>query len=224
MPRISRRQRRKMAVESLLRERDTAGVVALSEQEPNVISALVGLLNETDDLLRWRAIEAIGVLAARRAEEEGWIAVKDLVRRQIWTMGEESGGTAWHAAEALAEMIYNVQPLAEEFATVMASFGDSEPWEWPCAWGVARLANSPARQYLEGEVEQLLGNLTHEDPAVRGHSAVALGRLGDAAAIPALQGLVEDAGSFARYDFSSGELKQMTVGQAAVAALESLSA
>jgi len=213
-----------MAVESLLRERDMEGVVAMSEQEPNVISALVGLLNETDDLLRWRAIEAIGVLAGKLADEQGWVAVKDLVRRQIWTMGEESGGTAWHAPEAVTEMLYNVQPLAEEFATVMADFGDDEPWEAACAWGVGRLAGTPAKQYLGCEVEPMIGNLSHSDPAVRGHSAVALGRLGDTAAIPGLQELTGDEGGFERYDFSSGELVPMTVGQAAGAALELLGA
>ena len=213
-----------MAVASLLRARDMDEIVALSEREPNVVSALVGLLNETDDLLRWRAIEAIGVLTGQMAARDGHTQIRDLVRRQLWTMTEESGGTAWHAAEAVGEMLFNVQSLSEEFATVLASNGATEPWEAPCAWAVARLANSPAKQYLGGEVRLLRKNLGHSDPAVRGHSAVALGRLGDAEAVPGLEKLAGDEARFERYDFSSGELRGMTVGEAARAAIELLSA
>ena len=216
-----------MAVEALLRQRNLKEIEAMAEREPNVTSALFGLLNETDALLRWRAVEAIGVLAAKMAERggrDGRAQVKDLVRRQLWTMTEESGGTAWHAAEAVGEMLFQVQSLTEEFATVLAGNGDTEPWEAPCAWAVARLANSPARQWLACEVSPMMKNLEHADPEVRGHSAVALGRLGDAAAIPALRAIVGDEGRFERYDFSVGELRELKVGQAAAAALEQLGA
>ena len=226
MPRISRRLRRKMAVEALLRERDLKEIEAMAEREPNVTSALFGLLSEPDALLRWRAIEAVGVLAHKMVEEggrDGRAQVKDLVRRQLWTMTEESGGTAWHAAEAVGEMLYNVQSLTEEFATVLAGNGDTEPYEAPCAWAVARLANSPARQWLACEVPAMMKNLEHADPDVRGNSAVALGRLGDEAAISALQALVQDEGKFERYDFDAGVLREMTVGQAASAAVAALS-
>jgi len=223
MARISRRQRRKMAVEALLRERDLDAILEMNDREPNIPSALIGLLNERDDLLRWRAIEALGVVAKAIDGDGEGAYVKDLVRRQLWTMTEESGGTAWHAAEVVAEMLSQVKWLQEDFASMVVAFGDTEPWEAGCAWAVGRLVSAGAASHLAAEVAPMTRNLGHADPAVRGHSAIALGRLGAAAARGALEALVGDEAGFERYDFEAGELRPLTVGRAAREALTSLS-
>lgn len=212
-----------MAVEALLRKRDIDGIMALDEEQPNVSSAMIGLLNETDDLLRWRAIEALGLLCGKIDGDGDGPMVKDLVRRQLWTMTEESGGTAWHSAEAVTEILVNVKWLQEDFASVVVSFGDTEPWEAGCAWAVGRLAFAGALKYLAREVEPMTGNLGHSLAAVRGHSAIALGRLGAVGAADALRGLLSDEATFERYDFKVGELRSMTVAEAARAALDLLS-
>ena len=67
----SRRQRRRRALEQRLRVRDLAGLRELAASDPNLTSGLVGLLGERDELLRWRAIEALGEICAERARRGG---------------------------------------------------------------------------------------------------------------------------------------------------------
>lgn len=199
-PRLSRRQRRRQALEERLRSRDLEGLRQLATSDPNLLSGLVGLLNERDDLLRWRAIEALGLLCAERAvqdEEEGMAAVRDLVRRQLWSMNDESGNVAWHAAEAVGEILYRVPPLADEFAHILLQHLEMPIFRAGVLWAVGRLA-SARPELLKERAAELPPFLEDPDPLVRAHAAWALANLGVEATPPA--GAVF-------YDFESGELR-----------------
>lgn len=60
-------------------------------QEASVLRALVGRLWDIDEVLRTGAATTVGVLAARRPEQ-----ARELVRRFLWALNDESGtnGTA----------------------------------------------------------------------------------------------------------------------------------
>jgi HEAT repeat protein len=223
MPRkLSRRRQRKQAVLDLLRARDTGALLALDRRDRRTMSTLVSLLSEPDDLLRWRAIEALGRMAGQRAADGEVESIKVMVRRQLWTMTEESGGTAWHAAEAIGAMLYFVPELAPELATVLAANQGTAPYEAGCWWAVALLARGPARGSLQAWVGEATAALSHPRAAVRGHAARALGALQARQAAGALEDLHSDDGQVTVYDLDRGELSTLTVAQMAGAALAEL--
>jgi hypothetical protein len=195
----SRRQRRRQALEERLRPRDLDGLRQLAAEDPNVLSGLVGLLNERDDLLRWRAIEALGLLCAERVGqgEDGMATVRDLVRRQLWSMNDESGNVAWHAAEALGEILHRVPPLADEFAHILLQHLEMPIFRAGVLWAVGRLASARPELFRE-RASELSPYLEDPDPLVRAHAAWALAQLGVDGAPPS---------GVLFYDFESGELR-----------------
>lgn len=211
---LSRRARRKVRVVELLRLHDLDALERWFADEATVISSLVGLLSEQDELLRWRAIEAIGQLGAALESQGRRQVVLDQVRRQFWSMNDESGGVAWHAPEAIGELLFRVPGLAQEFATVLSSRGEEEPFERGVHWAVARLAAGPARDNLRQDAPMLQRSLTSEDPARRAWAAVALARLGLEADAGQLQRLSQDDAVFNSYDFDRGQLVQLSVAAA----------
>ena len=214
----SRRAKRKEAVRELLLRRDIEGIRGLTRKRPTVVSALAGFLSETDDLLRWRAIEALGWTVADLAEDDLEPA-RVQVRRQLWTMTEESGGTAWHAPEAVGEILYRVPALAKEFTSVLAGNGDTEPFEAGVLWAMGRLAHGPGRAGAQDALSLFLWALGSADPAQRGYAAIAVGELNLGEAVGKLRRLLKDEATFNRYDFDRGELRRSSVGELASASL-----
>jgi len=218
---LSRRRQRGILIRGHLERRETDALREWARRAAApVVGSLVAALLELDDLLRWRAVEALALIAADQAASGDLDRARELIRRQFWSMMEESGNIAWHAPEAIGEIICRVPDLAPEFLSQLAGY-DEDPFSPGLAWALARLA--PAQPRLVGEeLERIQRWLAHPDPLVRGNAALALGRLGRAAdAREALGALVDDAAPVIRYDFAGGELVQTSVGALARAALAS---
>jgi HEAT repeat protein len=218
----SARAERKARVEAFLHARDLEALRAWGREVRNPLSTLVSFLSATDDLLRWRAIEALGLLAEDTAARDLG-TVRDLVRRQLWSMNDESGGIAWHAPEAVGEILFRVPALAREFASILASHHATPPFEAGVQLALERLAELDPR-LVAPEEPKLLAALSHPEAAARGAAAASLGVLAPANAAAALRGLVEDRGVVTLYDRSAGTLETSTVGALARGALAKIEA
>ena len=82
---------------------DHARVAELAIADKRTFGKLVALAYNKDELLCWRAIEAIGAAAAAVAKEDQ-ASVRNAVQRILWSAREESGGMGWSAPELLAEI------------------------------------------------------------------------------------------------------------------------
>jgi HEAT repeat protein len=218
--RLSRRRRRRLAVQERVLERDLDGLRAMWADDPNLLSGLVGLLNERDDLVRWRAIEALGELCGEAARSDVEVARRQ-VRRQVWNMSEESGNQGWSAAEAIGAILYHVPELAEEYAVIVVRYEEEPIFRAGAFWAMAHLAPQyPDLLRPEAGIAAL--RLGDENPLVRAHAARALGLLGYAAARAELEALTSDEAEVTLYSFETGQLSQTTVGEVARAALRAL--
>jgi HEAT repeat protein len=217
---MSQRRARKERVRELLLRRDLDGFRAWADGESNAFSALVSLLLSPEALLRWRAIEALGELSAGRAGAGELDAVRDLVRRQLWSMNDESGNQAWHAAEAIGEVLHRVPALAPTFAPNLFAFAATYPFEAGVCFAIGRLAASSPALIGAAEREALRAALGHPTDAVRGEAARAIGELRDRGSAEALRPLLGDGALVERYRFESGELEELPVGELARAALD----
>jgi HEAT repeat protein len=225
----SRRAERRRLARDLLRAWDLPGLLALYQRTPAVLSVLVGHLNELDEELRWRAIHALGRLVEVRAEAhlEG---VRELIRRQLWAMNDESGNVSPHAAEAVAEMLYRVPALYPEYISNLMAHLDEELFRPGLLWGLARLAGHG--ELILEHLPQVTAALGDPDPAVRGPAALALGRALHAAGTQgwqaeqlagarlALAALARDAAELRIFDEASGELRPRRIGELVSGLLE----
>jgi hypothetical protein len=74
------------------------------------------------------AVEAAGQMAAVTAES-GLEPVREVLRRVIWLMNDESGGVLWQGPEILGEILVQVPDLRPEFAPLLPPYLVEEPFE-----------------------------------------------------------------------------------------------
>jgi len=153
-----------------------------------------------EPLLMHRAAVALGQTVARLAAAEPE-AGRNVVRRYMWHMNEESGNIGWGIPEAFGETLAASASLARDFHRVLISYVidldrddnycDHTQLRRSCYWAVGRLAQ--ARPELGGFARPWLHKgLDDEDIVCRGMAAWALGQLPrDIMDAPALRRLAE---------------------------------
>ena len=204
---------RKQVVRTLLAERDMEAIEDWIVNERSPLRPLSSLLFDNEELIRWRAIEALGKAAAHE-----WRRDPERVRRQIrsffWLMNDESGGICWNAPEAIAEILYNIPELIDEYGLQLPSFFVEEPFEYGSRWAVARLSKKDNSSFVSA-ASDLATSLKEGDGAIRGMSLLALTAMGSAAARTEAASLTEDDHPVTIYNFDTGNFDMSTVGELA---------
>jgi hypothetical protein len=191
------------------------------------IRSLFSALCHAEPQVKWHAVSALGMVAARVAERE-MEKGRTVMRRLMWNLNEESGGLGWGAPETMAEIMAVHEGLAEEYAPILVSYLrpgisrlDHPALQRGLLWGVGRLAGTRPRILEQlGAPALLPPYLDLPDPETRGLAARALGILRVTEAKKRLAALKDDPAPFPVYD--GGELRTTTVGREAAKAVASL--
>ena len=133
-----------------------------------------------------RAAVALGLTTARLAEREPE-AARNIIRRFMWHMNEESGNIGWGIPEAFAEILAQHRRLGDEFYPILNSyvidtgkgdnFCDNNVLRRSCFRAVERFAL--ARPDLASKARgPLQAGLRDEDPVCREIAREALGKIG----------------------------------------------
>lgn len=192
-----------------------------------LVSQAVATLYEQDPTLRWRAVEAVGVLTAALFQRDPQ-AARDVLRRLMWSLNEESGSIGWGAPGALAETMAREPSLAEEFLPVFFSRIQGAHLESippvlceGFLWAMLRLWEAFPEAVSGADLEPVLMRLLDSPSAsARAMAALALGKLHARKAAPALRALLHDSECFET--FKDGRLVKSTVAETARQALEFL--
>jgi HEAT repeat protein len=192
-------------------KRDRARLGNWARSVTNPLRVLSSLTYEEDELLRWRAIEAAGWVAASLAET-GLDKLRDAVRRLLWLMNDESGGVGWHAPELIGEILCNVPVLIPEFAELLPSFLREEPFERGTHFALDRIA-SIAPASVAGCAHLLAPSLNDPDPMIRALAARTIISAGSERLDFELKRLRSDSQGFRLYDFDKGELAETSVSR-----------
>ncbi|AGW12893.1 DVU0298 family protein [Megalodesulfovibrio gigas] len=194
-----------------------------------------------DGVVRWRAATAVGMAVAvlcgtpRKGEASGGVSGKveagrDILRRLMWNLNEESGNVAWGAPEAMAECLAQHPWLAEEYHNILISYIDNTIhhglWlDLPllrrgAVWGVSRLCCARPDLMARAGRPLMAALQDCEDPEIPGLAAWGLGCLRWQEARPALTALASSPVPVTWYH--DGEIVQTTVGTLAGQALAAL--
>ncbi len=203
-------RQRKATLRKMLEARDHEALAAWGRNERQAVRTVFSALFDPDDLLRWRAIEGLGLLAGQESQRD-LERVREWLRRLLWNMNDESGGLMWHGAEAIGEILMNVNQLIPEFVMILHSFHREEPFESGTYSALARLATLEPK-LVAPFVPFLQAGLTDPDPRIRAHAARILALVGAKREDhPAWDKVLTDSTPLSVYDHNDGELRQTTV-------------
>ncbi len=132
--------KRKEKIRAILAARDFPALRQWATETRAPLRLLFSLTYDSDTLIRYRAIEAIGKTAALVAAYD-MEKVRTFVRGLIWLMTEESGGIGWHAPEAIAEICIRVPVLYNEYAKLLPQFLEEESFAPSAVAALHRLAS-----------------------------------------------------------------------------------
>ena len=190
-----------------------------------VVNPLFSFLYHSDQEIRWAAVEAMGLVVARLADED-MESARVVMRRLMWNLNDESGGIGWGSPEALGAIMARHEGLAKEYAHILMSYTrkdgnylEHEILQRGLLWGIGRLAEVRPR-LLRDAGHHLTSYLTSRDAGVRGLAARAAAILGIASVRPSLLELAEDHAPVVTY--TQGKVGHLRVADLAKEALERL--
>jgi len=171
-----------------------------------VLSPLFSALCSEEEEIKWRAVSIIGVGVSSLAEAD-MDGARDILRRMMWSLNEESGGIGWGMPEAMGEILARNENLAQEFTPLLISyirpdgnFLEFELLQRGVLWGIGRLAEvQPQLIQSLGAERHLRPYLDSRDSSVRGLAAWILGFVGGGESIPHLSNLLQDGAEIKLY-------------------------
>lgn len=220
---LTGRELKKMVADLLMSEAFPASFEAVRRLPARqVVNPLFGLFCSKDQLQRWRAVTAMGLVVSRLADENVESA-RVVMRRFMWNLNEESGGIGWGCPEAMGESMARSERLTAEYGCILLSylhpernFIDHPALQEGVLWGVGRLAHSRPAAAADG-AELLAPFLGSPQATLRGLAAWACGPLADARLILPLEKLEKDTASCLLY--REERLEACLVGELAAQAL-----
>ncbi|MFZ2632332.1 MAG: DVU0298 family protein [Desulfosalsimonadaceae bacterium] len=189
------------------------------------VNALISFFCDREELIRWRAIAAMGRVVAMLAIDD-MESARVIMRRLMWSLNDESGGIGWGAPEAMGEIMARSLRLAGEFSRILRSyirqdenFLEHETLQRGVLWGIGRLAQVYP-DHLSQTDSHLLPFLKSHDTIHRGYAAWALGNLKSENAVPLIETLCKDPHPILFFD--GIRLQKLPVSFFAVQALKQI--
>ena len=214
----------KRTIKKLLLQKDLQSGLSEIGRLParRAINPLFSFLCSLDELLKWRAVMAMGEVVDRLAAED-MESARVIMRRYMWQLNDESGGIGWGCPEAMGEIMARNKNLAEEFWCILISyirpdgnFLEHEILQRGALWGVGRLAHARP-ELLEDSVIYLHPYMKSSDPYLRGLASWAAGAIRNKKTEAILSILKEDVAELKI--FLGGHLKAFSVSELAEKAM-----
>jgi hypothetical protein len=189
-------------------------LAAIALETKRVLGLLVSLTFDTDEQVGWRAVESMGLAAARIADRDPEY-VRNHLRRLLWLISEESGGQCWRAPEAMAEVVVHRPDLFGDYAPIVVFLlremaeEDLQRFRPGVLWAIGRLGGL-AGDHVPEVLAEITAALDDANPQSRGMAVWCLGRVGRTDVLAERSGLREDDGAVDLYE--DGQLERTSVG------------
>lgn len=188
----------KKTLRELLLQGQLEEIAEMAVRKRRVLGVLVSLTYDSDPLIGWRAVEAMGLAADRLAGVDPQ-AVLNHLRRLYWLISEESGGQCWRAPEALAEVILRAPELSADYIPIVVGLIESmaeedlEHFRARILWAIGRLSRLVGDR-AQAVLPVITSALNNADPQVRGMAVWCLAELGQSSILANRPELLSDHG------------------------------
>lgn len=183
------------------------------------VNPLFSFFYNSDELVKWRAVAAMGAVVSNLADHD-MESARVIMRRLIWNLNDESGGIGWGSPEAMGEIMARHGRLAGEYHKILVSYImpdgnylEHEILQRGVLWGVGRLAHARP-QLVEDSALFLLPYMKSEDANLRGLAAWTAGLFDCKTTRMLLKRLENDQATLTIY--LNGKPEEFTVAQLAL--------
>lgn len=135
-------------------------IALLSIPGKQAVNPLFSFFFSSDEMLKWRAVSAMGIVADNMAKQNMEQA-RVVMRRLMWNLNDESGSIGWGSAEAMGEIMARNKALANEYSKLLTS----------C---INRVGNFIEHEMLQRGVLLGIGRLAHARPELIKSAAIHL--------------------------------------------------
>jgi hypothetical protein len=181
----------KQQVKALLTKKDYGEIVRLCHTDKRFWRSLRLFLYETDETLRWDAIETIASLMGKWWHEGKKEAVLEYIRNLLWLLNDESGGIGWGAPETIAETIILIPELLQPYGSMMMAHAlEGPPMLNSGLWAIGRLGKR-ARESIPLFQDRVFAAFDSREPQTLGLAAWAMGQAGFTPALAAVKTLAD---------------------------------
>jgi hypothetical protein len=184
-------------------------------RKKRVLGSLVTSTYDADPRISWRAIEALGVAASRVAEDDP-DHIRQLLRRLLWLINDESGGICWRGPEAMAEILWHRPILFADYVPIVTSLivnleeEDLEHFRAGTLRAIGRLAEAGA-DHIHDVISSVTFALDDSNPQVRGMAVWCLRKVGRPDLLANRPDLLDDEGPVDLYE--DGVIRRTTVSR-----------
>lgn len=208
----------KKEVKRLVEENKPDELIAIAEQDTRVITALQKLLYSVDEIIRWRTIKMLGMIAEKLGDKIPG-SISNLLRRLLSATDDTSSGSGWGAIETIGEIVNSRPDLFGEFTQPLISFLEKGQNKKEVTWAIGKIAEKKP-ELVKYVFLDFISFLNDPDATVRGYAAWSLGNIGKQEAKENLKNLENDKSQVSI--FENGEINKKTVGQIATEAIGKL--
>ncbi len=159
---------------------------------------------------RWYAVSALEALAGAYAADHDEI-YRNVIRRAVWAMADESGNVPWAAPEMMTAVIKACPKQYAEFVKIMITNGlDSPMCHLGVLWSIGHLGPDYLPE-IEPFMKRILKFLDHKDGELRGTAVWALKQLQYEPAFAKINSMADDEAEV--WIYNQGILQQQTISQ-----------
>jgi hypothetical protein len=126
-------------------------------------------------------------------------SARNIIRRLMWNLNDESGGIGWGSVESMGDILAKNRRLAQEYSSVLFSyaredgnFQEHELMQRGVLWGIGRLCQSWPDLPEDDAVKHIMHFLESADAHVRGLAAWVMGHLKAEESVSRLEELKAD--------------------------------
>ena len=136
---------------------------------------------------------------------------RNVIRRAVWAMADESGNVPWAAPEMMAVVIKAAPAQYKDFVKIMVHNGlDSPMCHHGVLWAVGYLGDA-YRSEIEPFIPKLMKFLDSKDDELRGLAVWALKRLHYEPVFDKINTMTDDLA--VAWIYEDGKLQQKSIGQ-----------
>jgi len=214
-------EEKKQLIKELVSQEKYAQLVKLAEKKHSRTLKYIQmhLFADINEPLRWYAIEAIGRLARELAPKKTEV-YRNLIRRFLWAMNDESGNVPWSSPEGIGSIVANQPFLFGDYTPMLITNALDNPMcHRGLLWAAGRIGRVRSSLVFPF-IQDILPFLYSDEPDLRGYAAWALGELGYQEILPELIRLTTDQSPV--YIFKEAKFMAESVGTLAKEAVSKL--